>query len=26
MEFAVGGPLHGLQLKGGHLAPFVRIC
>ena len=26
MEFAVGGPPHGLQLKGGHLAPFVRIC
>lgn len=26
MKFAVGGPLHGLQLKGGHLAPFVRIC
>jgi hypothetical protein len=26
MELAVGGPLHGLQLKGCHLAPFVRIC
>jgi hypothetical protein len=26
MEFAVGGPLHGLQLKRRHFAPFVRIC
>ena len=26
MEFAVGGPLQGLQLKGYHLVSFVRIC
>ena len=26
MELAVGSPFHGLQLKGCHLAPFVRIC